>query len=82
MATQKQVRLNWSRLLGFDQVGKPTETGDRSAMTVSGLSPRISGKGGRKAPKIGAKIGHKIGLKIGAKSGTKIGFKPAPGSRP
>ena len=86
MAIQKQVSLNWSRLLGFDQLSKPSETDDRSGVKTLGLSPRISGKIGRKGPRIGAKlstkIGTKIGVKIGAKIGAKVGFKSVSGSRP
>jgi hypothetical protein len=62
-----KVKLDWSRLLGFDQADP----------ALCGLSndklrdPRLAKLG----PKEGVKPGAKFGIKVGVKSGTKSGIK-------
>ena len=67
MSKRLADRLDWNRMLGFEQVAD-----DRGALRASAET--------RLGPKIGPKPGLKpiaeIGLKIGAKIGAKIGLKP------
>jgi hypothetical protein len=48
--SSRSVRLDWSRLLGFDQVSRPA-SGDASRLT----DPRLA--------RLGSKIGVKAGVK-------------------
>ena len=56
-----KVKLDWSRLLGFDQADVSAD-----ALTAGKMrDPRLT------------KLGTKPGVKVGAKFGTKIGVKLA-----
>lgn len=52
----KMNKLDWTRLLGFDQIAK-----DRKAL-----------RDGRIGSKTGAKVGVKLGVKLGIKAGVKV----------
>ena len=63
----QKVRLDWSRLLGFDQAEDARESAtpknDRDAWQA------------KTGPKVGNKPGVKVGIKVGVKFGTKFGQK-------
>jgi hypothetical protein len=63
---KKSVKLDWTRLLGFDQV--PSSSSTATPITQD---PRIA--------KIGIKPGIKPGIKVGIKSGIKPGVTSLPG---
>ena len=58
-----KVRLDWARLLGFDQADKP-----RAAATFKAEEPWQTKIG----PKFGIKPGVKVGVKVGIKAGLKL----------
>ncbi len=65
----RKVALDWSRLLGFDQV-------DASACQPGDIrDPRLSGLHAKEGIKTGPKIGQKAGSKLGVKAGVKPGIK-------
>jgi hypothetical protein len=71
MSKRLADRLDWNRMLGFEQV-----TDDRGPLRVSSetrLGPKVGPKPGLKPGPMAARIGSKIGSKIGAKVGTKPG---------
>ena len=67
MPTDRIVKLDWTKLLAFDQAERE-------------ISP--APQTGKPAAKLGAKVGSKPGVKtisrIGAKVGGKVGSKPGP----
>ena len=65
-----RIQLDWSRLLGFDQVDKGREPAANSR-----IAPKISVKPGIK-PSLGPALGNRIGARICGKLGSKGGFKP------
>jgi hypothetical protein len=65
-STRPTVKLDWSRLLGFDQAtpqetqAEASETGKRSPATLgSKIGMKKASGGGRGLAKLGAKIGTK-----------------------
>jgi hypothetical protein len=54
-------RLDWNRLLGFEQIVDTRET--------IAMAPKVGTKTGLK---LGQKTGNKVGLKLGAKQGVKV----------
>ena len=63
-----RVKLDWSRLLGFDQAN-PSGTGAEPAK----ISERdLSKLGTKTGTKPGVKVGVKVGVKLGVKTGVKI----------
>lgn len=80
MVTSK-INLDWSKLLGFDQVARgDAEPASRIGAKVGGkgISNSLGAKVGSKgiSTKLGAKVGEKkIGTVLGAKVGSKAGLK-------
>ena len=71
MSKRLADRLDWNRMLGFEQVAD-----DRGALRASAetrLGPKVGPKPGLK-PVNGNTL--RIGAKIGAKLGAKVGLKP------
>jgi len=60
-----KVRLDWSRLLGFDQA----DPAPVAPQTAKSHDPRFV--------KFGQKAGSKLGVKVGVKFGIKTGLKLA-----
>jgi hypothetical protein len=65
-----KVRLDWTRLLGFDQADQPRETA--TAKTEESLQIKAGPKFGSKP---GIKVGQKTGVKFGIKPGIKVGLR-------
>ncbi len=63
-AKPAKVKLDWSRLLGFDQA----DSSERSAK-----------RGDLRVTKVGNKPGSKVGAKFGVKSGLKLCVKSEAG---
>lgn len=75
---QLGIQLDWSRMLGFDQVSASRDA-TRTRLAKVGLKPMTVGSAGALASEESASpsasraaLGHRIGVKIGAKPG----FKP------
>ena len=62
-----KVKLDWSRLLGFDQANP-------SATENNTVEPRVS-RAVTLGTRTGSKPGAKFGKKVGVKPGTKVGVK-------
>ena len=83
MTKQEGSCLDWTRLLGFDQVDRKDVV---KSLSFSKLGAKVSAKPGFKPmtlSKLGAKVGEKRGdkptlslSKLGAKVGVKVGLKP------
>lgn len=58
MNSRISARLDWSKMLGFDQITEARELIRNEA---------VAGRGA----KVGTKVGTKVGNKIGAKAGIK-----------
>ena len=56
-----RIRLDWSRLLGFDQA----DASEREINTGKLRAQRLA--------KLGTKLGTKPGVKFGVKTGVKVG---------
>ena len=69
MSKRLADRLDWNRMLGFEQVSD--DRGSLRTSSESRLGPKVG-------PKPGLKPVQSIGRKIGAKIGAKIGLKPTP----
>lgn len=57
-------KLDWNRLLGFEQVAS-----ERAELRYGKVASKVGGKVGGK---VGVKTGSKIGVKIGSKQGVKF----------
>ena len=69
-------KLDWNRMLGFEQVAD-----DRAELRAAGakVGSKVGGKPINIAAKVGTKVGGKPGPaigRVGAKIGVKPGFKP------
>ena len=56
----KRVVLDWSRLLGFDQIARP---GKVESKPTGARMTKVGPKVGEKPPERFAKIGAKVGIK-------------------
>lgn len=63
-------KLDWSRMLGFEQITEVRESFRHEA--PGGLGAKVGTKTGSKVgEKVGVKLGQKVGVKLGVKRGLK-----------
>jgi hypothetical protein len=63
-----KVKLDWSRLLGFDQADPASCSSSNDKLR----DPRLAKLGPKEGVKPGAKFGIKVGIKLGIKGGIKV----------
>lgn len=62
MNSRVLARLDWNKMLGFEQITEARESIRNEAVASRGA-------------KVGTKVGNKVGNKVGAKIGVKTGLK-------